>query len=92
MRLVTIGAHQDDMEVWALGTVLRYLERGDLEALTVICLTNGDKGSATKTAHSWSSKSAVGVGMVVGAEVGLVVCAHASWLKSHNDVVRSTKP
>src|SRR5829696_8539985 len=47
MRLVTVGAHQDDMEVWALGTVLRYLERGDLEALTVICVTNGDKGSAT---------------------------------------------
>jgi len=47
MRLATVGAHQDDMEVWALGTVLRYLQRGDLEALTVICLTNGDKGSAT---------------------------------------------
>jgi len=47
MRLVTVAAHQDDMEVWALGTVLRYVERGDLEALTVICLTNGDKGSAT---------------------------------------------
>jgi LmbE family N-acetylglucosaminyl deacetylase len=47
MRLVTVGAHQDDMEVWALGTVLRYKERGDLEHLTVVCLTNGDKGSAT---------------------------------------------
>ena len=47
MRVVTVGAHQDDMEVWALGTVLRYFERGDLEALTVICLTNGDKESAT---------------------------------------------
>lgn len=45
MRIVTVGAHQDDMEVWALGTVLRYKERGDLEHLTVVCLTNGDKGS-----------------------------------------------
>jgi LmbE family N-acetylglucosaminyl deacetylase len=45
MRITTVGAHQDDMEVMALGTILRFQERAALDDLTIVCLTNGDKGS-----------------------------------------------
>jgi LmbE family N-acetylglucosaminyl deacetylase len=41
MNIAFIGAHQDD-EMFCLGTLLRYRERGD--RLFLICATNGDKG------------------------------------------------
>jgi LmbE family N-acetylglucosaminyl deacetylase len=45
VRITTVGAHQDDMEVMALGTILRFQQQAPLEDLTIVCLTNGDKGS-----------------------------------------------
>lgn len=41
MNITFVGAHQDD-EMFCLGTLLRYRERGD--KLSFVCVTNGDKG------------------------------------------------
>lgn len=41
MNITFVGAHQDD-EMFCLGTLLRYRQRGD--RLSLICTTNGDKG------------------------------------------------
>lgn len=46
MNVTFVGAHQDD-EMFCLGTLLRYRRRGD--TLSIICLTNGDKGMSDRT-------------------------------------------
>lgn len=44
MNVVSIAAHQDDIELGCLGTLVKYQQRGDC-AITNVTLTNGDKGS-----------------------------------------------
>ncbi len=44
MNIVSIGAHQDDIEVQCLGTLLRYQQQGG-HTFTNIVLSNGDKGA-----------------------------------------------
>lgn len=44
MNIVSIAAHQDDIELGCLGTLIKYQGRGDC-AITNVTLTNGDKGS-----------------------------------------------
>ena len=43
MNIVCVGAHQDDVELNCLGTLLRYVERGDVR-ITNVTVSNGDKG------------------------------------------------
>ncbi|MBB4662418.1 PIG-L deacetylase family protein [Conexibacter arvalis] len=41
--IVCVGAHQDDVELHCLGTLLAWRARGDVE-ITTVTVTNGDKG------------------------------------------------
>lgn len=43
MNVVCVAAHQDDIELHCLGTLLKYKARGDV-TITNVVITNGDKG------------------------------------------------
>lgn len=43
MNIVCVGAHQDDIEVNCVGTLLRYRQKGDVN-ITIVVVSNGDKG------------------------------------------------
>jgi LmbE family N-acetylglucosaminyl deacetylase len=43
MNIVCVAAHQDDIEVCCLGTLLRYRQRGEV-SITNVVISNGDKG------------------------------------------------
>jgi LmbE family N-acetylglucosaminyl deacetylase len=44
MNIVCVGAHQDDIEVNCVGTLLKYRQKGDVN-ITNVVVSNGDKGS-----------------------------------------------
>jgi len=44
INIVSIAAHQDDIELGCLGTLIKYQQRGNC-TITNVTLTNGDKGS-----------------------------------------------
>ncbi len=44
LNIVSIAAHQDDIELGCLGTLIKYQQRGNC-TITNVTLTNGDKGS-----------------------------------------------
>jgi N-acetylglucosamine malate deacetylase 1 len=44
MNIVSIGAHQDDIEIHCLGTLLRYVAQGNV-TITNVTVSNGDKGA-----------------------------------------------
>lgn len=44
LSIVAIGAHQDDVELTCVGTLLRCRDRGD--AVTIVTTTNGERGSS----------------------------------------------
>ncbi len=50
MNITFVGAHQDD-EMFCLGSLLKYRERGD--RLSLICVTNGDKGMSDLPDVPW---------------------------------------
>src|SRR5512133_1057123 len=44
MNIVSVGAHQDDIELNCLGTLIKYQQRGDA-TITNVVISNGDKGA-----------------------------------------------
>ena len=56
MKIVCVGAHQDD-EMHCLGTLLRYRQRGDEVAF--ICVTNGERGASWDPAASLADIAAL---------------------------------
>src|SRR5512145_2647867 len=44
MNIVCVVAHQDDIELHCLGTLLKYVARGDV-TITNVTVSNGDKGA-----------------------------------------------
>ncbi|HEX8762559.1 MAG TPA: PIG-L deacetylase family protein [Candidatus Saccharimonadales bacterium] len=48
--ILCISAHPDDMEGWAAGSLLQWIDQG--AAVYYLVLTNGDKGSADRSAQS----------------------------------------
>lgn len=44
MNIVCVGAHQDDIELYCLGTLLKYIAEGDV-TITNVTVSNGDKGA-----------------------------------------------
>jgi LmbE family N-acetylglucosaminyl deacetylase len=44
MNVVSVGAHQDDIELNCLGTLIKYQQRGDV-TITNVVISNGDKGA-----------------------------------------------
>ena len=43
MNIVCVGAHQDDIELNCLGTLLKYQQKGSV-TITNVTISNGDKG------------------------------------------------
>lgn len=53
MNIVAIEAHQDDVELGCLGTLIKYKqELGDQCNITIVSVSNGDKGSQYDTSIS----------------------------------------
>ena len=69
MRVAFIGAHPDD-EMFCLGTLLLYRNRGD--QLSLICATNGDKGMSDK---SMGKGMGEGIGSPISNEAYNVIAA-----------------
>lgn len=44
MNIVCVAAHQDDIEVCCVGTLLKYRQKGDVN-ITNVVISNGDKGA-----------------------------------------------
>lgn len=44
LNIVCVGAHQDDIEVQCMGTLLRYRQKQDV-SITNVVISNGDKGA-----------------------------------------------
>jgi LmbE family N-acetylglucosaminyl deacetylase len=44
LNIVSIGAHQDDIEIHCMGTLLKYRQKGDVN-ITNVTVSNGDKGA-----------------------------------------------
>ena len=44
MNIVSVAAHQDDIELHCLGTLIKYQLRGDV-TITNVVISNGDKGA-----------------------------------------------
>jgi LmbE family N-acetylglucosaminyl deacetylase len=58
MNVVSIAAHQDDIELHCLGTLLKYRARGDV-TLTNVVITNGDKGAQHDPAMPYAEVAAI---------------------------------
>lgn len=75
MNILAIGAHPDDLEIYAFGTLARYTLRGD----TVICATvsNGNLGHYRYTPEALRTiryKEAENAASVIGAEYYCLDC------------------
>jgi LmbE family N-acetylglucosaminyl deacetylase len=58
MNIVCVGAHQDDIEVWCLGTLIKYQQRGDVN-ITNVVISNGDKGAQYDTSMPYEQVAAM---------------------------------
>jgi LmbE family N-acetylglucosaminyl deacetylase len=58
MNVVSIGAHQDDIELHCLGTLLRYRAQGAV-TITNVVISNGDKGSQHDPSMPYAQVAAI---------------------------------
>lgn len=58
MNVVCVAAHQDDIELHCLGTLIKYRQRGDV-TITNVVITTGDKGGAFDPSLSYEEVAAV---------------------------------
>ncbi len=58
MNIVAVAAHQDDVELHCLGTLLKYVARGDVQ-ITNVTVSNGDKGAQYDTAMPYADVAAM---------------------------------
>ena len=58
MNIVCVGAHQDDIEIRMLGTLLRYRAQGDVN-ITNVTVSNGDKGGQYDTSIPYEEIAAI---------------------------------
>ena len=57
MNIVCVAAHQDDIELHCLGTLIKYRQRGD--AVMNVVISNGDKGGQFDPSLSYAEVAAV---------------------------------
>lgn len=70
MRVMAVGAHPDDVEMYCSGTLLACRARGD--DLFVCCMTNGDKGAYEMTCEELAAirrREAGNAAAIIGAEL-----------------------
>lgn len=58
MNIVAVEAHQDDIEVSCLGTLIKYTLRGDV-SITNVSISNGDKGAQYDLSMSYEEVTAM---------------------------------
>jgi LmbE family N-acetylglucosaminyl deacetylase len=58
MNVVSVGAHQDDIELHCLGTLVKYQARGDV-TITNVVISNGDKGAQFDPAMPYEKVAAM---------------------------------
>lgn len=58
MNVVCVAAHQDDIELHCLGTLIKYREKGDV-TITNVVITNGDKGGQFDPSLSYEEVAAI---------------------------------
>ena len=58
MNIVCIAAHQDDIELHCLGTLIKYRNRGNA-AITNVVISNGDKGGQFDPSLSYAEVAAI---------------------------------
>ncbi|MCZ7545702.1 MAG: PIG-L family deacetylase [Anaerolineae bacterium] len=58
MNVVCVAAHQDDIELHCLGTLIKYREQGDV-TITNVVITNGDKGGQFDPSLSYEEVAAI---------------------------------
>ncbi|MEN6533001.1 MAG: PIG-L family deacetylase [Bryobacteraceae bacterium] len=61
MNIVCVGAHQDDIELHCIGTLLRYRQRGDV-SITNVTVSNGDKGAQYDPSMPYAEVAAMRIG------------------------------
>jgi LmbE family N-acetylglucosaminyl deacetylase len=99
MRVLAVGAHPDDLEIWCGGTLARYVHRGD-EVIMCVC-TNGDKGSydtpSARLAEIRMAEARASA-QVLGAECVLLGMPDGGVLRTEpqralfTDLLRRTRP
>ena len=58
MNVVCVGAHQDDIEINCVGTLIKYQARGDVN-ITNVVISNGDKGAQYEPSIPYEEVSAM---------------------------------
>lgn len=60
MNIVAVEAHQDDVELGCLGTLLKYRQVfGEACSITIVCISNGDKGAQFDLSISYEEIAAI---------------------------------
>ncbi len=99
MRVLGIGAHPDDLEIWCGGTLAKCAQRGD-QVVMCVC-TNGNKGSYDTPPGELAAirlNEARAAAAVIGAECLLLDLPDAGVLRTEEqralftDVLRQAKP
>ena len=70
MRVIAVGAHPDDIEMYCSGALLACKARGD--EVSICCMTNGDKGAYDMTCEELAAirqKEAQAAAEIIGAEL-----------------------
>ena len=99
MRVLAVGAHPDDLEIWCGGTLAKYVARGD-EVVMCVC-TNGSMGSYDTPSSELAAirlQEARASAEVLGAECLLLNLPDAGVLHTEEqralftDMVRQARP
>ena len=90
MNIVAIGAHQDDIEIHCMGTLLRYQQQGG-HTITNVTISNGDKGSQYEPSTPYEEIARVRIGeatRVAEALGGRYICMGESdeYIRDTDDV------
>jgi LmbE family N-acetylglucosaminyl deacetylase len=90
MNIVAIGAHQDDIEIHCLGTLLRYQQQGG-HTFTNVTISNGDKGAQYDTSIPYAEIAKIRIGestRVAEALGGRYICMGESdeYIRDTDDV------
>ena len=90
MNIVAIGAHQDDIEIHCLGTLLRYQQQGG-HTFTNVTISNGDKGAQFDTSIPYAEIAKTRIGeatKVADALGGRYICMGESdeYIRDTDDV------
>lgn len=92
MRVLALGAHPDDVEVYCAGTLRKYIIRGD--KVTILHACTGDKGNFTIPPEEMArirDQESIRAGKVIGSKVGTLGFSDAELEDSQENMERFVK-